>query len=83
MNTLFLAPEELAELTGYKARHAQVRWLDRNRWRYALASSGEPKVARAHFDERMGCGPAATRHADAINQAAAAVQPNFAAVGRR
>jgi hypothetical protein len=80
---LFLSPAELVTLTGFKARHCQVRWLERNRWRFALTRRQEPRVARDHFNERMGCGGRATGHADAINLAAAAAQPNFAALDRR
>jgi hypothetical protein len=82
MSDLFLTPSELQALTGFKARHCQVRWLDKHRWRYALTRSGDPRVAREHFRERMGCGPAAT-HAATLNQAAAGAVPNFAALDRR
>jgi hypothetical protein len=40
-------------------------------------------VAREHFNERMGCGGGSTSQANAINQAAVGVQPNFAALDRR
>ena len=43
----------------------------------------EPRVARDHFNERMGCGGRAATHADAVNLAAGAAQPNFAALDRR
>jgi hypothetical protein len=79
----FLSLAELRELTGYTAAHCQVRWLDRNRWRYALDRRRAPRVARDHFNERMGCGGRASSHAEAINQAAGAAQPNFAALDRR
>ena len=82
MSDLFLTSVELQSLTGFKARHCQVRWLDKHRWRYALTRTGEPRVARDHFRERMGCGPAST-HADAINLAASPAVPNFAALDRR
>lgn len=83
MTDLFLSPLELVALTGFKARHCQVRWLERNRWRFALTCNREPRVARQHFNERMGCGGSATNHADAINRSAATAQPNFAALDRR
>ena len=71
-------------MTGFKATHCQVRWLTRNRWRYALTRRNEPRVARDHFNERMGCGiPTGGSYADAINHAAASEQPNFAALTRR
>lgn len=83
MSDLFLSHTELAALTGFKARHCQVHWLERNRWRFALTRSKEPRVARDHFNERMGCGASTMKNADAINLAAAAAQPNFAALDRR
>lgn len=87
MSDLFLTVDELADLTGFKAPHCQARWLTRNRWRYVLNRRNAPRVARNHFNERMGCsdGGSAGRvgQADAINQAAAGEQPNFAALDRR
>lgn len=84
MSDLFLPDDELADLTGFKARHCQARWLARNRWRFVLIKRKEPRVARAHFNDRMGCGDGWTvRQADTINYAAAGEQPNFAALDRR
>lgn len=83
MNGTFLTRAELRELTGYTASHCQVRWLERNRWRFALTRRSEPRVAREYFNDRMGCGGRASTHADVINHAAAAAQPNFAALDRR
>ena len=48
-----------------------------------LTRRGAPRVAREHFNEKMGCGARASTHAEAINLAAAIEQPNFAAIGRR
>lgn len=83
MTALFLTCAELAELTGFKAQHCQARWLARNRWRFVLTRRNEPRVARDHFNERMGCGGISTSHADAVNHAAVGEQPNFAALDRR
>jgi hypothetical protein len=84
MASLFLTPEELTELTGFKAAHCQARWLARNRWRFVLTRHKQPRVARDHFNDRMGCGDGSILgHANAINQAAVGNQPNFAAIGRR
>jgi len=84
MTPTFLSPAELIDLTGFKDRHCQARWLDRNRWRYVRDRHNRPRVARAHFGERMGCGiaPGASQ-AGAINAAAAGAQPNYAALDRR
>lgn len=84
MNPLFLTADELVDLTGFKAAHCQVRWLTRNRWRFALNRRKAPRVARDHFNERMGCGGATgISHADLANHAAAGEQPNFAALAKR
>ena len=83
MTETFLSGAELRDLTGYRAPHCQTRWLERNRWRFALTRRNEPRVARDYFNERMGCGPRAMGHGQAINEAAQAAQPNFAALDRR
>jgi hypothetical protein len=81
---LFLTRDELAELTGFKAAHCQARWLARNRFRFVLNRRKEPRVARAHFNDRMGCGDGkGAAHADTINHAAMGEQPNFAALTQR
>ena len=82
MSGIFLTADELADLTGFKARHCQAKWLERNRWRFALTRRREPRVARDHFNERMGCGGRAATHSEVINQAAVAAQPNFSALDR-
>jgi hypothetical protein len=90
MSDPFLSHAELVDLTGFKAPHCQARWLTRNRWRFVLNRHNEPKVARRHFTDRMGCGDgggggggASISHVHPINQAAAGEQPNFAALDRR
>jgi hypothetical protein len=83
VSALFLTPDELRELTGFRAAHCQVRWLERNRWRFAMTRRNEPRVARDHFNERMGCGAKPVSHAEAVNLAAATAVPNFAALDRR
>ena len=83
MSDLFLTRDELTDLTGFKARHCQARWLARNRWRFVLTRRKEPKVARDHFNDRMGCGNGSSAgQADAINHASVGEQPNFAALDR-
>ena len=84
MKDLFLTRSELVELTGFKAAHCQARWLTRNRWRFVLTRHNEPRVARDHFNSRMGCSSGkAPGQADEINQAAMLEQPNFGALNRR
>ncbi len=84
MNGLFLTRPELVALTGFKAAHCQARWLAQNRWRFVLTRRNEPRVARDHFNGRMGCADEkAASFAEAINRAALSEQPNFAALDRR
>ena len=84
MNQLFLTVGELIDLTGFKAPPCQARWLSRNRWRFVLTRRKEPRVARDHFNDRMGCGNGSSAgQADAINHASVGEQPNFAALDRR
>ena len=81
MSTLFLSSDELAELTGFKAARSQSRWLDQNRWRYAVARNSQPKVARDYFDERIGARKQG--QFEPANQCLNLEQPNFAALDRR
>lgn len=69
----FLSAVELVEL----------RWVERNRWRFASTKRKEPRVAREHFNARMGCSARPATLAEAANQSVAAAQSNFAALDRR
>lgn len=51
---LYLTPDELTALTGYKTRNGTIRWLARNGWPYAApAKNGWPRVLRAYHDDRL------------------------------
>lgn len=50
---MHLTAAELFDLTGRVRPGAQVAWLRRNRWRFALDSDGRPRVYRAYYDRRM------------------------------
>lgn len=54
--TSYLTADELAELVDCKPnqRCKMVTWLKDNKWRYEVAASGLPKVARAYHDRKMG-----------------------------
>ncbi len=78
MSALFLTPDELYELTGFKAAHCQARWLDQNRWRYAPDRHNRPKVARDYFNARIGA--TAANQVNQVNPALMLEQPNFAAL---
>lgn len=54
---------DLATLTGYIRASAQICWLRRHGWRFAVNALGAPIVAQAEFDRHMvgGRGRAAQR----------------------
>lgn len=54
MSSLFLAPSELQELTGYKYAKSQKQWLKNRGWRFEEDAAGRPKVLRAHLESKMG-----------------------------
>lgn len=83
MSDLFMTFDELTELTGYKQTRGHVRWLEQNRWRFAVTASQQPRVTRAYFHERMGV--RVSRADDRAGQAAlaaVAAQPDFSALDR-
>ena len=53
---LTLTTQELVGITGRKQAAAQIRWLARHQWVYAIGGDGMPKVARAYFERRMVAG---------------------------
>lgn len=83
MSSLFLSSAELADLTGFKMRTGQMRWLDQNRWRYAVARYRQPRVARDYFQQRMGALPSGASATAVATAEASLEQPNFAALSRR
>lgn len=49
MTTTYLSPDELRELTGCAHRARQQKWLDCNRWPYAIAETGHIRVLLAQL----------------------------------
>jgi len=45
MESEILSDEELAEITGYKSRAWQRRWLDDHNWTYIESRGKRPLVA--------------------------------------
>lgn len=82
MSTLFLTPDELTELTGFKQTKGHVRWLDRNRWRYVLTRSQQPRVARDYFMDRMGMPRSRSGFNPKAHSAAHNEEPDFSALER-
>ena len=69
---MFLTPDELAELTGYKTPARQCRWLDRAGYPFETAATGRPKVLRAFVERRLGL---------AAQSPATPTEPNFSRWG--
>lgn len=82
MQGLFLTPAELIELTGFKTSGGHARWLEKNRWRFVLTKSMQPRVSRDYFLERMGSTRGKTSSTERENHAAALVEPDFSALDR-
>lgn len=54
MENEILSDEELAELTGYKARGWQRRWLDERNWHYVESRGRRPLVGRQYARMKLG-----------------------------
>lgn len=54
METEILSDEELVELTGYKARGYQRRWLKERGWVFVETRSGRPLVGRHYVRMKLG-----------------------------
>jgi hypothetical protein len=74
--SLFLTPDELAELTGRTASASQRKWLEANGYRFAVNANNRPVVARDYLLTRLGV----TVAAGVELSAAATPRPNFAAL---
>jgi hypothetical protein len=71
----FLTPEELIEVTGYKHTGSQRDWLDKQGWCYVVNGAGRPIVGRWYARMRLaGVRPTATG-------AETAWSPDFSVLG--
>jgi hypothetical protein len=50
---MFLTRDEIRELSGYKRRTDQARWLRENGYPFELDKDGNPKVPRAAVEARF------------------------------
>ena len=57
METEILSDEELAELTGYKARAYQRRWLIDRQWVFVESRGKRPLVGRMYARMKLGISP--------------------------
>ena len=58
METEILSDEELEQITGYKARAWQRRWLANKGWHYVESRGGRPLVGRQYARTQLGTPPA-------------------------
>ena len=54
MESEILSDEELAEITVYKARAWQRRWLDDRKWLYVESRGKRPLVGRQYARMKLG-----------------------------
>ncbi|MFC3107441.1 DUF4224 domain-containing protein [Undibacterium arcticum] len=70
----YLSANELAELIECKpnSKSVMIAWLTAHHWRFEIARSGLPKVARAYHDRKMGIleGKTQAKYDDAPNRQA-------------
>jgi hypothetical protein len=53
---LFLTPDEVETLTGFKTPMRQVCWLRGQGWRFELNGNRRPVIARRYAEKVLGCG---------------------------
>ena len=70
---LFLTPDELHCLTGYRRTADQRRWLTAHDWRFEVSAIGRPIVSRQHAEAKLA--GLAT-----VQPAAPEWKPNLAAI---
>lgn len=53
---LFLVPDEIVALTGYRITNRQVEWLRSKGWRFELNANRRPIIARRYAEKMLGFG---------------------------
>jgi hypothetical protein len=53
---LFLDPDEVEVLTGFRMAMRQVEWLRTKGWRFELNGNRKPIIARRYAEKMLGCG---------------------------
>lgn len=52
---LFLTPEEVSTLTGFRLPSRQVQWLRTKGWRFEINGNRQAIVARKYAEKMLGC----------------------------
>ncbi len=50
---MILGKNDLKSLTGYVRASAQIRWLSKHGWKFAVNALGDPIVAIAEFERNL------------------------------
>ena len=72
---MFLATDELTQLTGVKRPSAQIAWLRDRGWKFEVNAAGRAVVAKAEADRHLVSGPARKPRTQVPNLAALKVSP--------
>lgn len=51
---MFLTQKEIVELTGYKQRTAQIKWLRENGIRFLLGGDDHPRILSSQIEQLIG-----------------------------
>lgn len=64
---MFLKRQEIIELTGYKYRNKQIRWLADHGYKFDVAADGSPKVLITFVEAMLGFASTTKRKAPEVN----------------
>lgn len=51
---MFLTQEDIQDLTGFKNRKNQIKWLRENGINFLIAGDGRPRVLHSHIESLIG-----------------------------
>ncbi|MGH8631519.1 MAG: DUF4224 domain-containing protein [Burkholderiales bacterium] len=51
--SLFITPDQLAEVTDRVQHAAQIRWLQAHNWKFEISATGRPRVLVAEMERHM------------------------------
>lgn len=77
MESEILSDEELADITGYKARAWQRRWLKERHWQFVESRGKRPLVSRIYARMKLGAMPLAVIDTTQPPQPEPAWTPDF------
>ena len=51
---MFLSREDIKNLTEYKLPNFQIKWLEKNGYKFAVGKDGHPRVLHSHIEAMLG-----------------------------